>query len=328
MVLTVGQYLIRQSYCAPVSDLGCSVQRILAVRLSAILIVLAVGRAQAQPAQAPKAESPPTLASVLENTILGDWRLIDPEHTLVMSVGDGEVIIELAPQFAPQHVSNIRQLVRGGYFDKSAVLRVQENYVVQWGVSDDRPLGQAKERLPMETVRTVSNNLPFARLPDGDVYADQVGFSFGFPAARNRSGTQTWLTHCYGMVGVGRGMEADSGNGSSLYVVTGHAPRHLDKNITLVGRVLQGMQHLTTLPRGTGPLGFYETPAEYTPIRSLRFVADLPASARPQLEVLRTHTPSFDALIQARRNRHEDWFLDPVGKVELCNVPVPVRPAQ
>lgn len=271
----------------------------------------------------------PTLASVLEDTILGDWRRVDPEHTLVMSVGDGEVIIELAPQFAPQHVSNIRQLVRGGYFDKSAVLRVQENYVVQWGAPDEnRPLGQAKERLPMETVRGVSNNLPFARLPDGDVYADQAGFTYGFPVARNRSSTQTWLAHCYGMVGVGRGMEADSGNGSSLYVVSGHAPRHLDKNITLVGKVLQGMEHLTTLPRGTGPLGFYEDPKQYVPIRSVRIAADLPEKARPQLEVLRTHTPSFDALIQARRHRHEDWFLDPVGKVELCNVPVPVRPAQ
>jgi len=71
------------------------------------------------------------------------------------------------------------------------------------------------------------------------------------------------------MVGVGRGLSPDTGSGAELYVVIGHAPRHLDRNIALVGRVVEGMEHLSSLPRGAGALGFYEEPEERTPIRSV-----------------------------------------------------------
>jgi peptidylprolyl isomerase len=108
-------------------------------------------------------------------------------------------------------------------------------------------------------------------------------------------------------------------------VVTGHAPRHLDRNITLVGRVVKGMDLLSSLPRGTGPLGFYEKPSQYVPIKRMRVAADVPEHLRTNLELLRTDTPTFTAFVDARRNRREEWFLDPVGRIELCNVPLPVR---
>jgi peptidylprolyl isomerase len=127
------------------------------------------------------------------------------------------------------------------------------------------------------------------------------------------------------MVGAGRGNEADSGSGAELYVVIGHSPRHLDRNITLVGRVLSGMERLSVLPRGTGPLGFYEDPAQYVPIESLRLAADVPESERSRIEVLRTDTATFHQLVESRRNRRESWFIVPVGHVGLCNVPIPVR---
>ena len=71
------------------------------------------------------------------------------------------------------------------------------------------------------------------------------------------------------MVGVGRNYSPDTGSGAELYTVIGHAPRHLDRNIALVGRVIEGMEHLSTLPRGTGDLGFYKTAPERTPIRAI-----------------------------------------------------------
>jgi peptidylprolyl isomerase len=167
--------------------------------------------------------------------------------------------------------------------------------------------------------------LPFVRLPDADGYAPEVGFSEGFPAARDPVAGTAWLAHCYAMVGAGRGNEPESGNGAELYVVIGHAPRQLDRNIALVGRVLWGMEHLSVLPRGPAPMGFYAQPSQHVPIRRLRVAADVPAAEQTRLEALRTDTATFTALVEARRNRRDDWYRVPAGYIDLCNVPLPVR---
>jgi len=276
-----------------------------------------------------RAEEPrpaPTMAGVLAASKPGDWRPLDPENTLYVQLATGRIVIELAPLFAPAHAANIRALVRQGYFDGLPILRSQDNYVVQWGDPDGkRGLGQASATLPPEFTVRSTPALPFTRLPDVDGYAPEVGFSDGFPAGRDPKSGQAWLAHCYGMVGAGRGNEVDSGSGAELYVVIGHAPRHLDRNIALVGRVVQGMELLSVLPRGTGPLGFYETPEQYVPIQRVRLAADVPAAERARLEVIRTDTPTFAALVESRRNRRDDWYKFPSGHVELCNVPIVVR---
>lgn len=256
------------------------------------------------------------------------WRLLDPGNTLYMELTGGRVIIELAPQFAPNHVANIKALVKAKYFDGQRVNRVQDNFVTQWGdPSLGGALGDAKRTLPGEFTRSAAG-LPFTRLPDGDVYAPQTGFVEGFPAARESTTGQAWAVHCYGMVGVGRGDSTDSGGGAELYAVNGHAPRQLDRNVTLVGRVVQGMELLSSLPRGKGPGGFYESPAQYTTITTIRLAADAPEAERTPLEALRTDSAEFAEHVEARRNRREDWYKVRAGKIEVCNVPLLVRPAR
>jgi peptidylprolyl isomerase len=273
------------------------------------------------------AEATQTSAEVVAALGPGDWRALDPENTLYLELASGRVVIELAPAFAPAHAANIRTLVRQKYFDELPILRSQDNYVVQWGDPDgSRELGKASRTLPPEFTVAMSASLPFTRLPDVDGYAPESGFSQGFPAARDPESGQAWLVHCYAMVGAGRGDKPDSGNGAELYVVTGHAPRHLDRNIALVGRVVSGMEHLSTLPRGKGPMGFYEQPGQYTRIEAIRVASDLPPEQRSELEVMRTDTPGFSAYVESRRNRREEWFQVPVGHVGLCNVPLLVRP--
>jgi len=161
--------------------------------------------------------------------------------------------------------------------------------------------------------------------PDGDVYAPEAGFSDGLPVARSASLHRSWLAHCYGMVGVGRDLDVQSGSGAELYVVIGHAPRHLDRNVALVGRVVKGMELLSALPRGSGQMGFYAKAEAPTPIKSIRVAADVPQAERSKLEVLRTDSPTFTALIESRRNRPEDFFMVPAGHIDLCNVPIAVR---
>jgi peptidylprolyl isomerase len=254
-----------------------------------------------------------------------EWRTLDPENTLYMEIEAGRIIIELAPQFAPNHVANIKTLVREKYFDAQRINRAQDNFVVQWGDSmGAKPLQKAKRTLPGEFTRSAVG-LPFTQLPDGDVYAPQVGFSDGFPAGRESDKGQAWAAHCYGTLGVGRDNAADSGGGTELYVVIGHAPRQLDRNITVVGRVVRGMQFLSTLPRGTAASGFYAQRGEHTVIGSIRVAADVPAEEREPLEALRTDSKRFADQTEGRRNRKDEWYKVPAGHIDLCNVPLPVR---
>ncbi|MFY2764157.1 peptidylprolyl isomerase [Arenimonas sp. MALMAid1274] len=278
-------------------------------------------------------DAPPkgrTMQEVLDASQPSDWRRLDPEHTLYLELDSGRVVIELAPAFAPRHVANILTLVRGKYYDGLSINRSHDNFVVQWGDAEAedpkkaRPLGEAAAKLPAEFTRP-AQGLAFTRLPDVDGWAPQVGFAAGMPAARDPEAGLAWAAHCYGTVGAGRGGPPDSSNGTELYVVTGQSPRQLDRNITTVGRVVQGMERLSVLPRGTGPLGFYEKPEQRTPIRAIRLAASVPEAEREQIEVMRTDTPTFEALVESRRNRRDDWYLHPAGHIDLCNVPVPVR---
>lgn len=298
-------------------------------RLLALLFCFAsLATVSAWAQKASTLKSAPSYQDLLKSSKPSDWRAIDNDNSLYLELSTGRVVIELAPQFAPLHAANIKALVREGYFDGLVIMRVQENYVVQWGDPTEKKTPQkAKKNLPPEFSVPVNKEIPipFTRLPDIDGYAKQVGFSNGFHSARDAKSANTWLAHCTGTVGVGRDNDVASGGGTELYVVTGHSPRHLDKNITLVGRVVQGMSLLTVLPRGTGALGFYEKPEQYVPIKSMRVAADVPEADRTQLEIIRTDTPTFTTMVEALRNRGGDWYKVPAGHIELCNVPLAVR---
>lgn len=293
----------------------------------ALLVTATTAAAADDPAAKPR-----TMTEILLASTASDWRTPDPQNTLYMELAAGRVVIELAPNFAPRHVANIRKLVSEHYFDGLTINRSQDNFVVQWGDANGeepgmaRSLGSAEPKLPAEFTRMFSQDLDFRRIADIDGWAPQIGFSWGMPAARSHKTRQAWLTHCYGMVGAGRGGAPDSSTGSELYVVIGQSPRQLDRNITAVGRVLIGMELLSVLPRGTGPLGFYEKAEQRVPITRIRLAADVPESERTRFELLRTDTETFDALVESRRNRRDDWYLNLAGHIDVCNVPLPVRP--
>lgn len=293
----------------------------------AALSLTAAAAACAAPAPEKELPPKPTLAEVIKASAPADWRPLDPDNTLLMDLPSGRVVIELAPAFAPNTAANIRALVRERYFDGLAIIRSQDGFVVQWGDPDEenpKPFKAAKQ-VKAEFTAPLKSVGGFVRLKDGDVYAPQVGHVGGFPAARDPATGETWLAHCYGMIGVARDTGADTGNGSQLYVVSGHAPRHLDRNITVVGRVVHGMPLLSAQPRGTGAAGFYEKPEQRMPIRSVRMAADLPPAERARFEVMRTDSAAYQAVVEAQRNRGGPWTKVAAGKIDLCNAPIPVR---
>nr|WP_229204478.1 peptidylprolyl isomerase [Duganella sp. CF458] len=273
----------------------------------------------------------PTVGDIVKASPQADWRQLDPANTLYMDLAGGRVIIELAPAFAPNHAANIRTMAKEGYWDGLWIYRTQDNFVVQWGdPREDKPkaIGTAKAKLEQEFSVPMKNDTQFTRLPDKDGYAPQVGHSNGFPSARDPKTGQTWLAHCYGMVGVARGNESDSGNGGTLYTVIGNSPRHLDRNITVVGRIVSGMPLLSVLPRGPAPMGMFEKEEQWVPIKSVKLAADVPEAERSKYEVMRTESASFKSVIEAQRNRGGPWTKHAAGHVDLCNVPIPVREAK
>lgn len=312
--------------------------RTAAIALGAAALALALP-ATAQDAAQNGAEPPPGPGGIVAAADPAEWIAIAPEDLLVMTLAPGadgaerKVVIQLMPPpFSQGWVENIRTLARTGWYDGIAVTRVQDNYVVQWGDphaedeakakplpdglrvmgEDDYETKRLGVALPMDAVEIVS-----------DPYAQSSFFVDGWPTAG--SAAQAWPVHCYGMVGVGRGYSPDTGSGAELYTVIGHAPRHLDRNIALVGRVVEGIEHFSSLPRGTGPLGFYEDPAQHVPIRSIRVASDLPEAERPRFEYLASESETFARYAEARANRRDPFFIVPAGGADICNIPVPVR---
>jgi cyclophilin family peptidyl-prolyl cis-trans isomerase len=296
----------------------------LPVCLAALLLAADGGAAAATSARTP------TVAEILKATSAADWREPMPENTLYFELASGRVVMELAPEFAPLHAVSIRKLVRNGYFDGLAVIRVQDNFVAQIGDANEkqeRSLGSVPATLASEYTVPLAAATPFYAIPDRDGYAPVIGFSQSLPAARDPRSGEQWLTHCYGAVGVARSNEPTSGNGSSLYMVIGHAPRQLDRNLAVVGHVWWGAELLSALPRGGKEMGFYETAAQRVAIKRARVAADVPAAERTRLQILRSDSKSFTTLLEARRNRQDDFYRRPAGFLELCNVAVPVRMA-
>ena len=289
---------------------------------SLLLVVAAASLVGAAPAK-----DLPTPNDIVAKAPASAWKAIPPDDLLVMDLANGgRVVIQLAPAFAPVHVANIQALARSNYWNGASVYRVQDNYVAQWGNNDsDKPWPSGVLAKPPAEYTRPLKGLAITPLGSPDAYAPAAGFSDGWPIAYSPRAGWVDLAHCYGSVGVGRDLSPDTGTGGELYAVIGQAPRQLDRNIALVGRVIDGIDRLSSLPRGTGDLGFYKDKAQNVPIASVRLASAMPAAERPSYEYMDTASPTFARYLHVRANRHDAFYIRPAGGVDLCNVQVPVR---
>ena len=329
----------------------------MSVAMKQATLIPLIGLLIGAPASAQEKKPAPSPGEIVAAAPADDWVEIAADDLLVMTLAPDargkarQVIMQLAPApFSQGWVANIRTLARAHWYDGNAIYRVQDNYVTQWGDpnADDekkaRPLPDGLKavpesdytaRLDSAALKTIAAGKPAkgdARpiVSTGkDAYADGGYFSAGWPIAiswidRKRPAAQ-WPVHCYGAVGVARGMSPETGNGTALYAVNGHAPRHLDRNIAVAGRIIEGMEHLSALPRGTEALGFYKDVADAVPIQSVRLASELPAAERPRFQYLSTESASFAHYADARGNRRDPFFIVPAGGADICNIPVPIR---
>jgi peptidylprolyl isomerase len=277
-------------------------------------------------AAAPPAQ-PTTPSEVVAAAPPAAWRTIPADELLVIELkAGGRVVVQLAPAFAPVHVANIQALARGRWWDGAAVYRVQDNYVAQWGNNEsEKPLPEGVVAKPPAEYTRRLKGLAVRPLGYADPYAPGAGYASGWAVAYSPKGGWANLTHCYGSVGVGRGLSPDTGMGGELYAAIGHSPRHLDRNIAVVGRVVEGIDRLSSLPRGTGDLGFYKERSEDAGIASVRLASEMSPSERPSFQYLDTGSASFTQYLRLRANRKDAFYEHPAGGVDLCNAPVPVR---
>lgn len=320
------------------------------------LLVAAAAASLVLPAYAEEPAPIPSPGEIAAAAPAGDWTAIAPSDLLVMDLAPDakgkprRVVIQLMPApFSQGWIGNIRKLAAAHWWDGTSVNRVQDNYVAQWGDATEKkalPEGLAVVPESEYVVHRKIDRIVVAGIVESHADWDpkplrdkggmlavdpygrvNVGYVAGWPVAYSSyDSPDVWPLHCYGAVGVGRNMSPDTGSGAELYAVIGHAPRHLDRNIAVVGRVISGIEHLSSLPRGTGALGVYESEGERVPIKSIRLATDLPAADQPKFEYLSTDRDSFARYIDARQNRRDPFFIKPAGGADICNIPVPIRP--
>ena len=294
-------------------------------RLAALALIPLIAAAQAPTPPA----KPKTPGEILAAAAKSEWREIPADDLMVIELKDGrKVVIQLAPDFAPVHVANIKALAKAGYWQGAAIYRVHDNYVAQWGNNEtEKPLPAGVVAQPPAEYFRELDGLHVTPLGSPDPYEPLVGYAAGWPVAVDTSDSTVNLAHCYGSVGVGRGLSPDTGMGGELYAVIGHGPRALDRVIANVGRVVSGIENLSSLPRGTEALGFYKERSMDVPIASVRLASTLPEGERPRFEYLDERSDSFAAWLTVKKNRQDDFYIHPAGGVDLCNATVPVRPA-
>jgi len=266
------------------------------------------------------------------------WRDVAPENLVLIDTKYGETAVELAPDFAPNHVARVRALIRAHFYDGLSFYRVIDGFVAQGGIGEgtastkDHPkeaAGLSKKWPPLkaEFDRPIPGSLTFTPLGNADLFASEVGHVNGFPVGRDAKDGREWILHCPGTFAFAR----DNGENTAtteFYIVIGQAPRRLDRQLTAFGRVLDGMQYLQKLNRGDVKVdnGVIDDVTKRDAIIRVRLAADIPEKQRPKYQVMRTDSKFFAAEKNKRRHPAPEFYhRKPSGILDICALNVPMR---
>lgn len=267
------------------------------------------------------------------------WNSLDPDNTVYLEMQEGTVVILLNPVFAPETVKHFKQLLAEQFYRGTSFYRVIDGFVAQGGDESDIDGSQASKTLKAEfeidwpskpADKEASKNwqpMSWTPVQTDDMFAAYTGFIDGFPAARddNKAG-KVWLTHCPGTVAMARNDDPDSG-ATDFYIVIGQAPRYLDRNLTVFGRVVWGMDVVQRIKRGSKlKNGIIEEDLERSWIKRMRLAASLEPEQRLNILVADTNSDGFRNMLKERRDRSEKFFYHKPPKVlDICQVPILAR---
>lgn len=254
------------------------------------------------------------------------WREVDTENLVYMELPSGTVLIELNPVFAPRTVEQFRDLVRNRFYDGLGFYRVIDGFVAQGGDGSDLGELSDKPTIEAEFERKWDEEMLWQYAQEPGLFAPQTGFVDGFAAGRDPEEKKIWLTHCPGVVAMARNNDKDSSR-SDFYFVIGQAPRYLDRNMNIFGRVIDGMEFVQQIARGPKDNnGIFRDETKITRMRSMRLAADISEDERMTAYVVDTNSVGFLDSLEARRERKQAFFHHkPPEVLDVCQVPLGVR---
>ncbi|WP_289098333.1 peptidylprolyl isomerase [uncultured Pseudoalteromonas sp.] len=283
------------------------------------LLTLCLGVVLAAPIAAKEASQKRSAGEIIKTANSSEWRKVSAENVIKLTLPTGAAYIELNDTLAPIHANNMRQLAKEGFYQGLSVYRFVEGFVAQGGdVSENKPVKNAKKGLPAEFYLRTETPLVITELKGPDGYAAKTGFLNGFAVAQNQSQTETWQVHCPGVFAMARGNDINSG-GTEFYVTIGNSQRYLDRNITVFGRVLEGMEHFNLLQRKA------TEGQAFNPITDMQVLADIKDTDKSEFRVMKTDSNAFKDLIEARKNRVEAWFVESPDFIDVCAMPIPTE---
>ncbi len=267
------------------------------------------------------------------------WNPLEPDNTVYLELEEGTVIIELNPVFAPKTVKQFKSLLEEQFYRGLSFYRVIDGFVAQGGdesdISDSNTVPALKAEFeinwPLKPTdkEEAKDWLPMSwtLVQKEDMFAPYTGFIDGFAAGRDaKKAGKVWLTHCPGTVAMARNTDPDTGS-TDFYIVIGQAPRYLDRNLTIFGRVVWGMDVVQRIKRGpTLKNGIIHEDLDRTWIKRMRLASSLHADQRLNIYVVDTNSKGFIKTLKKRRNRSDKFFHHQPPKVlDICQVPVPAR---
>ena len=262
----------------------------------------------------------PGLAVAADNSV---WRQVDPDNLVFIDLFEGEVVIELNPLFAPETVKQFRKLVKEQFYDGLSFYRVIDGFVAQGGDGSDLGKLSMVPLIDAEFERELSDDIEFTRVQENDLFAPETGFVDGFATARDVSENKIWLTHCPGVVAMARNDGPDSSR-TDFYFVIGQAPRYLDRNMNIFGRVIHGMDVVQKIKRGLATEnGIIQDETTSSRIRGMHLASEIPENERLSAFVMDTNSKGFEKTLKNRRNRKQAFFHNkPPEVLDVCQVPM------
>jgi peptidylprolyl isomerase len=297
-----------------------------AFRFGALVLTLLAGASSAADAPEKTDDSPHE-----------SWRDISADNLVLIDTRYGTVAVELAPDFAPNHVTRMRKLLRNHFYDGRTFYRVIDGFVAQGGADEDKsatpdaPVNPQilKEWPPIkaEFDATLPKGDVFTPLGNADLFAPEAGFVNGYPVGRDPNDGKSWIIQCPGVFAFARDNDENTAT-TEFYIVIGQAPRRLDRNLTALGRVISGMQFVQKLNRGDGDVdaGVIGDVSKRDPIIRMTLASELPEKDRPHYQVLRTDSATFAGMLEQRRHPPPEFYHRPASpNIDICGVPLPVR---